>query len=1261
MSQAPKKDVRPTPAQWQAIRELDKHLSVSAGAGAGKTWVLTERYTAMLAGRPLVKPPHELEAAEAARPAGDPSRPAQIVAITFTKEAAGEMKARIRDRLSQWKAEAPTDQQRDIGLLKEEVERATITTIHGYCSELLREYPVEAGLDPHFAVLEDSEARFLLDESIREALDAGLAREDDAVIRLITEYGYTPLVEHLTRFYPTVREHTEDFQHMGAETVQKLSALQAQLPERVDRLETYLQHIGALDLSARDTSKGSAKKAHEVQQALPVILQDLQEWRANNWAFRPEIIERINQLQNGWGVLIKELKEIVNPMKALLQELQGYIVPDGLLTAVQDVCFALSDIHTLYSARKATAQALDFTDLQNLAVRLLAHPAVQKRQAARLRFLMVDEFQDTNPVQKKLLDALTAGNDDLRLFVVGDAKQSIYRFRGADLEVFLQTQDQVRQSGGEHLSLAHNFRTQSPIISFVNRLFARLMPEQENGPRYATQYEPMVPTRDASHPQPMVELLHLQPLEDAASGKLREAKTIAARIQQLVENEELIPSGDGTLRRVQYRDITLLFSAMTHVSVYEHALQAAGIPYYIIGSRHFFRRQEVIDLALLLQAVVEGRDIIPLIGALRSPLFGVSDEAFFHLGKKGLLLADWTRTTNWEQIAPDDQTKLLRAQSFLHQWRREKTYKSAGDLLTAILEQTGYEQTLLLTFGGTQKAGNVRKLLDLTYDQPAERQAVLPFLDYLRRMIEESIDEEDAQVESDNADVVKIMTVHKSKGLEFPVVILPDAARQFNTSGDGKFHYDPDIGLAVLFTENEPWNDFGFTPALKELDKQKAKEEERRKLYVAMTRARDYLLLAATRDEPSKKVTLDSTRWFDWLIAAMADGVLSQMEGNILAEWPEVKWTNGETLLKEEEEGQDAAKVGVASEQGSVAEVFTALKEVAAARSAGELEQGSGTATFDALTELAALGPEARRAHQQTAFPLLTPLRPEPGTGKGLLLSVSALLTYLSCPRQYLYRYEWKLPERPRGDSEQEDGGQLALFSDPNEWEQRELPPLEREDNDPAHDATERGTLVHRVLEWLRDPADTDDLIRRALAERKIAGSEADRWFTLLKQDITTYTRSPLFHQIQAAADTRSEMMFRLTFGPHSITGVLDKVIRHPDGTAKVIDFKTNRLQPGDTRALKRAVHHYTPQLQLYTLVVQRLLGWDATQSVLYFTALDQEADIPAAEADLQACDTAIRTALDHIAAHDGPDSFPQAPDEHPCRSCGYRTLCKGN
>ena len=1264
-------DPRPTRGQWKAIQELDKHLTVSAGAGAGKTWVLTERYATMLAGRPMVPPPLELEAEAALQPPHEPSRPGQIVAITFTKEAAGEMKERIRGRLRKWKSEAPPDEQRRIALLKEEVERATITTIHGYCSELLRQYPIEAGVDPQFRVLEESEAVFWLDEAVRELLDEGLAQEADWAVRLITEYGYETLVRHVCDFYPGVREQTEDFADVADLTLSMLDKLSGQLEAKVDELERLIRNVVHLDLAGMDASKGSVQRALRLERDWPAIQAVIQAWRASGYEYSPEVLAVLQDLEAGWGVLVKGLKEDVPPLKTHVGTLYGLLVPSGMKQAVRDLCHLLERVHHSYTERKARERSLDFTDLQNRAVELLQNEAVREWQGERLRFLMVDEFQDTNPVQKKLLDALSADNEQLRLFVVGDAKQSIYRFRGADLEVFLRTQEEVKERDGEHVSLAHNFRTQEPIISFVNRLFDLLMPVQDGGPRYATEYQAMEATRQPAHGNPMVELVHLLPKDDATQSKLQEAEWVAKRIREMVGGEMLVPTADG-LRQVAYRDVTILFSAMTSVYIYEHALQAQGIPYYIIGSRQFYRRQEVTDLVLLLQAIVEERDPIALIGALRSPLFGVSDEALYWLGREGLLAREWAETRHWDKMRLDDREKLSRAEELLRRWRQEKAYKPAGDLLAGILQATGYERALLLTFGGTQKVGNVRKLLELAYEQSVDRSGVLAFLQHLLMMIEGEVQEEDAQVESDRSDVVKIMTIHKSKGLEFPVVFLPDLGRQFNLQSGGAFRYDPEYGLVLSFGEHDEWNDFGYARELRELNKAKAIEEERRKLYVAVTRARDYLVMVGTREDSAsakkKAMTRHDIRWFDWLVATIGGGDLSQMEGSILAEWPEVKWV---TVQEEEAESVQerppivqlpsldqvaAAKEGkvlsiheqmlkrvAASHQGgatSVQEQEHALDEIASALAESTAEWGSGVASSS-----------LRRG----AFPLLGPIQPREGEHPGILLSVSALLTYLTCPRQYFYKYEWKLPEQSltarleRADDELADerdsaDDQFDLFAEP--------------DPRASLDPTVRGTLVHRVLELLESPDEADSLIDRALAEQSIVGEVASYFHPCLKKDVNTYLQSPLFQNVSRAADKKSEMMFRLALGPHEITGIIDKVIRGETGRATVIDYKTNRVF--STARIRQAVEHYSPQLQLYTLVTDRLLGWPVEQAVLYFTVPGRTEKVPIAASDLSALEQRAHEACDHIATHDRPEDFAQLEQEADCERCGYRLLCRG-
>lgn len=1223
-------DPRPTTGQWKAIQDLEHHLTVSAGAGAGKTWVLTERYTAMLAGHPLILPPLALEEAVSRQSVAEPSRPGQIVAITFTKEAAGEMKARIRDRLARWKREAPAEEQRRIALLQEEVERAAITTIHGFCSDLLRQYPMEAGIDPQARVLEESDAQFRLEEAVREALDEGLAREDAGVLALLTEYGYEPLVGHLMDFYPSVREQTEDFAEIAERSLRKLDELQEGLEPAVDRLETLVSNILHLDLDRLDGTKASVARALRLRSDWPDISRVLAEWRASGWEYLPALSEVLEGLVAGWGTLVKDLKPDVNALKAHVPTVYRHIVPSGLRTTVVQVAELLQAVHDLYREKKARDRALDFTDLQNLAVRLLQREDVRQGQAKRLRFLMVDEFQDTNPVQKRLLDALSAGNEELRLFVVGDAKQSIYRFRGADLEVFLQTQREVGEAGGEHVPLAHNFRTQEPIISFINRLFDLVIPD----------YEAMQATRPATLSEPMVEVLHITEETGSLAQKLREASIVANRIREMVGREARVPDKDGTLCNVQYRDITVLFSAMTHVHVYEHALQAQGIPYYIVGSRNFFRRQEIFDLVSAMQALVEEHDAIAKIGALRSPLFGVSDEALYWLQRTGLESSDWTASPNWGRIAPEDRRKLSRAEALFKRWRAEKTYKNAGDVLTSILQQTGYEQALLLTFGGDQKVGNVRKLLELAYQQPAERASVLAFLQEVQQRIEGEVKEEDAQVESDQSDVVKIMTVHKSKGLEFPVVILPDLARTFNLSEGGKFRYDAELGLVPSFTEQEEWNRFGYATVLSEQNKQKALQEERRKLYVAMTRARDYLLLVGTRATDKKKTpTFEDSRWFDWLTAAEIEA------------WPEVKWVRVEEASEEAAEENGKAEPLVAK-QWLATPLADGSLEVAAARDPLVDDGSDFVHTVDGL-------PDGRMAMQhellRETLPLWGPIQPRADETPGVTVSVSALLTYLTCPRQYFYKYVLQLPELARP---LEDAQQMSLFEEAAVEEELNLPTTERQDADAEHDPTVRGTLVHRVLEWLESPKELQALIQRALAERKIVGAEAERWMPMLEEDLQRYLQSALFREVQEAAVEQSEMMFRLRVGRHAITGIIDKLYQKKDGRAVVLDYKTNRI----TRAqLRRTAKHYTPQLQLYTLVAKQILGWDVERAVLYFTALDAEAEVPVAQGDLQAMQSEIQAACEHMASGVGEADYRQTEELSVCGRCPYQLICRGD
>jgi ATP-dependent exoDNAse (exonuclease V) beta subunit len=497
--------------------------------------------------------------------------------------------------------------------------------------------------------------------------------------------------------------------------------------------------------------------------------------------------------------------------------------------------------------------------------------------------------------------------------------------------------------------------------------------------------------------------------------------------------------------------------------------------------------------------------------------------------------------------------------------------------------------------------------------------------------------EEDAQVESDQSDVVKIMTVHKSKGLEFRVVILPDLARTFNLSEGGKFRYDPQLGLVPSFTEHEAWNPFGYAAQLSDQNKQKALEEERRKLYVAMTRARDYLLLVGTRATDKKKnPSFEDSRWFDWLSAAEVEN------------WEEVNWVRAEGGAEAEDDAEHAESITTLATLGDLA--TSAASGTSAATAATAAPAGKSAVEVAATLEL-----RQDPAPLHELFPLLGPIQPRPEETPGLTLSVSALLTYFTCPRQYYYKYALRLSELARP---LEDTRQMTLFAEETAESagDEHLPPAELEDTDAEHDPTVRGTLVHRVLELLRDPADLNPLLRRALAERKIVGEEAERWIPLLEADLLRYAKSDLFREVQAAAEQQSEMMFRLRIGRHAVTGVIDKLYKKPDGHAVVLDYKTNRIS---RQHLSRTARHYTPQLQIYTLVAEKLLGWHVDRAVLYFTALDAEAEVPVTAADLQAMQSRLQKACDHIARQDGEEGYPQTEETGVCGRCPYQLICR--
>ena len=857
-----------TPEQHDAVYTHDCNLIVTAGAGSGKTRVLVERFVALL-------------------DAHDDWPLTSIVAITFTEKAAREMRDRVRDAIEARLARAAGEQERGRWFAHSAaLDAARIGTIHGLCAQLLRANPAEAALDPAFEVLDENEAAILLNDAVESAL-ARLARSDAQAAALLGAYDLRT-VRMILRAYAA----PDSAAAVAAMLAGDLDTLwdrwvSAWRDERAAIIQQVRADPDWRDALAwgryADMPSGDKLTAiwDEILTAAPALLEGADDSFCELAAQIAGAIDLRGGAKTKWGgdEPLQECKGALRSVRDLLKEaLEAIGAPPGDLDASALDWLALwgeaiALVADEYRRMKAQQGALDFADLEHRARLLLRSDAVCARYHDEFRQVLVDEFQDTNRAQREIIDRLcgigqpgAAG----KLFVVGDPKQSIYAFRGADVSVFDDVRRDLLAHHGRELPLSTSFRTHEALVGAFNDLFGAIMTVGE-GP--AACYEvglgmPMAAHRAcdlhmAPHQAQPVTLLAIPRLDEAIAPEFQdkesarrwEAWELAQTIRALVEGEAAIwdrAQDGGSYRPAGYGDVAVLFRTVGSMPLVEDVFKAAGVPYVTVSGRGYFDRQEVWDLLNLLRAVHNPADDLALASALRSPMFGLSDEALLSLrlpeagARAPLPLWQALHRDDPPLLPPDEARSLDFARDVLRALHDRAGRVSIAELLARALHLTGYLAVLSGLPDGARRRGNVEKLLGLA--RASGRIGLSAFDAYVRDLTAREARESEAIVEVENA--VQLMTVHASKGLEFPIVALFDTTWT-RTERGAVFALDPQAGPVCDPPRDDPddkTKPFAVEWA-KRLSARREHAEHRRLLYVAATRAADHLILSGTLDK----------------------------------------------------------------------------------------------------------------------------------------------------------------------------------------------------------------------------------------------------------------------------------------------------------------------------------------------------------------------------------------------------------------------------
>ena len=1280
----PKNDDRLTPSQRQAVAARGNVL-VMAGAGTGKTHTLIERCLHCLCQE---QPPASLE---------------EILVVTFTEAAAAEMRRRLREQLEE-KLRAAPDEPRwpeQIALF----DTAHIGTLHSFCLKLVREHFHELGLDPQLAVLDAGEARLLADETLDEELQEHYAGQNElaeAVQKLIQIYGggrdqaIRRLVLRLHHYAQTrpdadgwLARQIERFASPAPDEWRGwlLDGIRAWRDEWLPVLENLGTPASGTARSPRDELRAvpeagapsyneKAAECLKILQKLPgefsrkpaaAVLKKIQTastvWPARKKTVLQKPLEKffadaaflhsLAPVENGRDPLAEDWDLVRGPMGALVRLTQNFSVR--------------------FAARKRDDGVLDFHDLEQFALKLLWNFAANQptsvagRWRQKIRFVFVDEYQDINAAQDKIIQALSrdsspsprpnggrAGERGVELannlppgsagvppasqelktgtrrrdasaprdctpvgnrFLVGDAKQSIYRFRLADPKIFRDYAQSWRGNNGQTISLAENFRSREGLLNFVNSVFEPLMREEIGGVCYdaGARLQFGVPGRRAdlsaaADSSPRAELLlrfkkgrnDVETDDESGDDALadlqeteKEARLLALRLKQLEAGKHKIWDADEKqFRPAEWRDLAVLLRAPSgKAEIYAKEFQRAGVP-LVVERGGFYDSNEIMDLLSLLQLLDNPLQDVPAIAVLRSPLAGLSlDElAQIRLTAKGVHF--WTALNRWRDVTRDrgrvtgleaTAKTFPKVDKFLKdfsRWRQLARQASLSQCLENLLAETHYAEWLLARPRGAQRRANVERFLGLAqkFDQ-FQRQGLFRFLKFIEAQREAEVEPEIAEVADENA--VRLMSIHQSKGLEFPIVAVADLAKPFNTQDlRGEIIFDETFGLCPRIKPPHTGRRYPSLPywLAQQHQRREQRGEELRLLYVATTRARDTLVLTAAVTEKKwgslwlkpAAITIQAIvvakSYADWLGLWFAQHAIAA--DTIQGELPHLRWRIvDDTELRDDLICRSRGDEAHTKDQSETPHVVS----------------------YKNTIELDAATAERLRAILSWEYPFAA------ATQRAAKSSVTAL--------------------RRQAAGELDDEAEQIFPA-------RNFAPAARRISRTKLSAADAGTAHHKFLQFVALENTTDiaalkSEVKRLERKKVLSAGECA---VLNLEDIVAFWNSELGRKIRAqAANVRRELAFTARFSPaelEALTGVksapgLEDEFVVVQGVADLVmllpeeiwlaDFKTDEVRPAE---LPEKTRLYAPQLKLYAHALEKIYSRLVTKRWLHFLSV---------------------------------------------------------
>lgn len=1198
-----------TEEQRKVIDLRDRNILVSAAAGSGKTAVLVERIIAMLTD---VKHPVSVDS---------------LLIVTFTEAAAAEMKERIRDAIEQKLEDDDTNEH-----LKTQatlIHSAQITTIHSFCLSVIRDHFHAIDIDPGFRVGEEGELKLMKHDVLGQVLEESYQEGSRDFLEFVEAYGGgrddRKIEELVLKLYEYSRSYPDaegwlasciaaydmkDKEELESSRCMELIRKQAMLC--MSDAAALIDE--ALDVCREPDGPSAYEEALLADREMVHVFLTAGSYgalyeAAGNVRWTKLRANRDKTVSEEKAALVKaardEVKKTVNDLcsQYFYQDADGAV--DDMTLCRQAMSVLASLVHKFacrFEEQKQAQNMVDFNDMEQYALRILANKegggfvptAVAREYQQKFREIMIDEYQDSNLIQETILTSVsTVSQGRNNVFMVGDVKQSIYRFRLSRPELFMEkfhtydTGDSERQ----RIDLHKNFRSRKEVLESVNYIFEQIMTPALGGIMYDDEaalyagagYEE---SKEKGRNDTEVLLIDTDPalyvgddMEEKKtvlpSDRELEARAIAARIRRLLETQTVRDKASGKSRKARYSDIVILTRSVKGFSdVFSEVLNKEGIPTYAGTKEGYFETQEIGVLLDYLRVLNNRKQDIPLAAVLKSPFLGLTDEEMADIKNRAADLPFHEAVSAYASQEDTAGSRLKECLDRMDQFRKKVPYTPIHELLLMVLKETGYEEYVTAMPGGEQRKANLQMLVEKARAfESTSYKGLFHFIRYIEQLQKYDVDYGEASLEDEQSDTVRIMTIHKSKGLEFPIVFVSGMGKQFNmmdARSSVVLHARLGVGLDAVDTDLRTKCPSLLKRVIQKEEMQDSLGEELRVLYVALTRAKEKLIMTGTVKDAGKKMDsygltvrrkekqLSFTRlgraasYLDWILPAMIRKT-EDIPVNI-------ERISAEDLVRE---------------------------------SAGEYVKSR-------------LSAELLRRWD---------------TGQVYDLPMKELIE-----EQFSYEYPYSLSQnqklkftvselKKRAYMEEEAGGIL--------YEEEEVVPLIPEflKEEEELSGASRGTAYHRLLELLDFAEDYDGAllaveIARLRSEGKLTqdmadcirtddilrflGSSAGRRMSSASKNQKLYKEQPFVLGVDAREMYPDEAEGELIL----VQGIIDVYFEEEDGLV-VLDYKTDKVK--SAQELKEKYH---AQLDYYARALEQVTGKHVKEKIIYSFTLQEEIEV---------------------------------------------------